>query len=153
MNFYIIQAKGTDLFKVGVTNNTFQRMQSLQTGSPYRLKLDYSLQTDRAFEIEQLILNDFSKFKLQNEWFNLPDYARRMMYTRIKDILATQDITLRVTEGLIKHKEIFSFSGLERECGIPSGTLHKLQPPFRCLPYKWVPVIQQKLDEIFRVLI
>lgn len=153
MNFYIVKAKGTTLFKVGVAKNTFERIRNLQTGSPYRIRLEYSLQSDRSFEIEQLILNDFKKFRLENEWLMLPDYALKMLYSRIKEILACESATLRVSRALVEYKHIFSFSGIERACGIPSGTLHKLNPPYRNLPFKHVPELQKILDQIFRSLI
>lgn len=153
MNFYIFRAKSHDLYKLGVTNNTFERLQAIQTGSPYRLKLEYSLQTNRAYEIEQTLITDFSKFRLQNEWFALPDYAIKMLYARIKEILSHEDVGLKLTQSLVDYSEVFSFSGLERLCGIPRQTLSKLQPPYRNIPYKHIAVLRTKLDEIFRSLI
>jgi predicted GIY-YIG superfamily endonuclease len=69
---YIIQAKGTDYFKIGITNDLKKRLSTLQTGSPIKLYLVryYLIYTD-ANKLEKLIHNYLSEYHIHLEWYSI----------------------------------------------------------------------------------
>lgn len=60
--------------KIGFTNDTNKRLKQLQTGNPNRLNILYSLKTDLAEQIEYELLNKYSKYRLNGEWFKLENH-------------------------------------------------------------------------------
>lgn len=75
---YLIHAEGTNLYKIGISNNPEKRLKSLQTANPYSLKLIFSIKVKNAFDVEKILHRTFSYCKLNEnseeiigEWFNL----------------------------------------------------------------------------------
>lgn len=69
-------------YKVGYSKNPIQRVQSLQTGHPYKLGLFGLLEYDtreEAFRMEQSLHKDFSKYKEQGEWFKWNNQIDQIM--------------------------------------------------------------------------
>jgi predicted GIY-YIG superfamily endonuclease len=67
---YIIQMKGTNYFKIGVSNNLNKRLSTLQTGNPVKLYIVryYIIYTD-ANRLEKLLHNYLSEYHIRLEWF------------------------------------------------------------------------------------
>lgn len=69
---YIIQAKGTNLYKIGWTGreDPAVRLRELQTGNPYSLNIIHTFRGTVADE--QDLHQAFSVFQVHGEWFNIP---------------------------------------------------------------------------------
>jgi predicted GIY-YIG superfamily endonuclease len=67
---YIIQMKGTNYFKIGITNNLTKRLSTLQTGNPIKLYIVryYEIYTNTK-KIEKLLHNYLSEYHIHLEWF------------------------------------------------------------------------------------
>jgi predicted GIY-YIG superfamily endonuclease len=67
---YIIQMRGTNYFKIGITNSLTKRLSTLQTGNPIKLYIVryYLIYTD-ANRLEKLIHNYLSEYHIHLEWF------------------------------------------------------------------------------------
>jgi transcriptional regulator of heat shock response len=74
---YLIQLEGTNIYKIGYTkSNPQKRIESLQTGNPFKLILIDSYTTKRATKVEAALHNryrinkvDEDEYKLLGEWF------------------------------------------------------------------------------------
>ena len=66
---YFIRAEGTDLVKIGVTNDPARRLAMLQTGSPTKLTLWFVILGNREREVE--IHEQFSGARKFGEWFQI----------------------------------------------------------------------------------
>jgi hypothetical protein len=81
MKIYLLQSGDTDCFKIGVSENIAFRIQDLQVGNPYQIKLVASANMDRevfnphaAHITEQALHAIFRDVRLRGEWFKLlPD--------------------------------------------------------------------------------
>jgi predicted GIY-YIG superfamily endonuclease len=72
---YIIQQKGTNTIKIGISDNVRRRVRELQTGSPHKLVVVRTLNCpdrDTAERLEKLSHRRYAKYRLEGEWFNLP---------------------------------------------------------------------------------
>lgn len=73
MNYvYFIWAAGTTRVKVGKSGNPAGRIKDLQVGSPFRLKLLFSIPAgsqNRAGKMERWFHRKFHLFRLHGEWF------------------------------------------------------------------------------------
>ena len=71
---YIIQAEGTDRFKIGITKNSVSnRIKSLQTANPHKLVEVFSFESKYATQVERAVHRFHYSNKLEGEWFEL-DY-------------------------------------------------------------------------------
>jgi len=71
---YLIRAKGTNLYKIGVTDRRIaNRLKELQTGSPIKLELVESIASDNYETIERNLHQIWSKNRAQGEWFEFDD--------------------------------------------------------------------------------
>lgn len=72
-NVYVLQAiEEPTLFKVGCTSGKVsKRLRTLQTGSPYTLRVFLTFQSDRMFDLETQIHNQLRSFHLRGEWFQV----------------------------------------------------------------------------------
>ena len=59
------------LYKIGQTSNMQDRMRNLQTGSPTKLEIVKSIQTDDALMIERKLHNAFKETRIRGEWYAL----------------------------------------------------------------------------------
>lgn len=70
---YFIQAKN-GLVKIGIANNVYLRLESLNTASPVDLNLLFWIETNEARKLESSFHNIFRSKHIKGEWFNLsPD--------------------------------------------------------------------------------
>lgn len=68
---YLINITGTDLYKIGVSNNPQNRLQTLQTASPFDMEIIETKSTPLAYKVENKLHKIFDKYKHKNEWFKL----------------------------------------------------------------------------------
>lgn len=69
-NVYLIQAEN-GLTKIGVSNDAYKRLKTLDVGSPVNLELLFYFNTDEAMRIEGFLHNKFAKKLVKGEWYNL----------------------------------------------------------------------------------
>jgi predicted GIY-YIG superfamily endonuclease len=72
MYVYFIQAGKKGAIKVGITNNVEKRIETLQIGNPYELRVLSLIPCEsraHAFEIERRIHKFFRRQNIRGEWF------------------------------------------------------------------------------------
>lgn len=71
---YIIHCVGFPYYKIGVTIlNPKARVEALQTGVPFELKVEYALQVTDRYEVEYKIHKRYDSKRVRGEWFMLND--------------------------------------------------------------------------------
>jgi hypothetical protein len=62
-------------FKIGVTNNLQKRLQTLQTGCPWRLEVFGVTYDPGAYQMESYLHRYFDRYRIRpdGEWFMPPD--------------------------------------------------------------------------------
>ena len=74
MNVYFIQCNGKNgPIKIGVTSQLKERLETLQTGNPYELRLITSIKLrnmEEAFSLEKKLHKKFRRFLIRGEWFS-----------------------------------------------------------------------------------
>ena len=69
---YIVQAEGTTRIKIGRSTLPGPRLASLETASPYRLKvLRQILAQDSPF-LERMLHQRYQRYRQKGEWFEIP---------------------------------------------------------------------------------
>jgi hypothetical protein len=75
---YIIEAVGTGRVKIGRATDVFKRIESLQTSSPFPLKLRAAWSNGDP-QLEQKLHARFAKERVQGEWFEIPPELAAMI--------------------------------------------------------------------------
>src|SRR3990167_4149023 len=77
---YLIYSEKLDLYKIGVSKDSYKRKHQLQTGTPYILAVIFEYESKYSFKIETALHNFYSVYKhdsdkieLEGEWFALPE--------------------------------------------------------------------------------
>lgn len=72
---YVIKAKGTDLYKIGCSNDINKRIATLETIIPFDLELIYSYRLDSKlkFKLESELHTLLQDKRHKGEWFKLND--------------------------------------------------------------------------------
>jgi len=71
---YLIKRVDENKFKVGVTKNTKQRLQTLQTANAEKLELITTYPSSKwAYRIETAFKNQYKLKRMNGEWFELDD--------------------------------------------------------------------------------
>lgn len=149
MEVYIIKAIGTSLYKLGIAENAQERKCQLQTGSPFRLKLVFRLESEKALKIEQRVHSVFSIFKVHGEWFDLKDHQVITVMAKIRRLQFQEFREHELTRMLCENRRIFNFTQLELKCGLPKDTLQKIHYPNRLVPARHVDKITAYLKSTF----
>lgn len=64
-------------FKIGVSNNTLERIRTLQCGNPIKIELVYeSDYMQNAYQVESTLHRELDEQKIKGEWFALSDLQR-----------------------------------------------------------------------------
>jgi hypothetical protein len=75
MYLYLIQQKGSNYFKVGISTNVKRRLENLQSGNPHKLYVvRYWKIKDKG--IETLVHSVLVEYHVQLEWFDIPDVVK-----------------------------------------------------------------------------
>lgn len=82
MYLYIMKTSGQDLYKIGVSKNPEERLDSLQTGNGEELELVFKFKTNYDFKLETNLHNSYKTNRTIGEWFQftpaqLEDVKRR----------------------------------------------------------------------------
>ncbi len=71
---YLINAYGTDLYKIGITTgNVEKRIKQLKTGNPYELTLVNVFECEYHRKVESWMHKRYSNQREEGEWFTLKD--------------------------------------------------------------------------------
>ena len=106
---YLLHCVGTDIYKIGKSDNIKTRISELRGGCPYELELYAQtwLSTQKgAFAYESHLHNFFDKFRLNGEWFSLSQslfevllddfldpYSQTLFFNGEVPIIARKDLT------------------------------------------------------------
>ena len=69
---YVINAVGTDFYKIGMSRDAENRLKDLQVGSPYDLRVIAKIETDKAVVVERKIHSTLHNMRVRGEWFEIP---------------------------------------------------------------------------------
>lgn len=94
---YLINAQGTDDYKIGVTRKSIQsRIKGLSSGNPYKLVEIAHYETELGYKLEKALHNYFKGLgKDSKEWFEFIDFD--------KDVFL--DICKKLNENLMYLKK------------------------------------------------
>ncbi|MCB9078480.1 MAG: GIY-YIG nuclease family protein [Anaerolineaceae bacterium] len=73
---YIIRMGQTKHYKIGKSNDPQGRLMSLQTASPYKLKLLHTFRADNATAAEESLHAALHQTRMSGEWFKLTDQQK-----------------------------------------------------------------------------
>ncbi len=76
---YLIQMGRRLIFKIGKSNDPKGRLASLQTASPYKLKIVHLFKADNASAAEESLHRYFHENRLEGEWFKLTQAEKNML--------------------------------------------------------------------------
>ena len=68
---YLIQAEGTDNYKIGISQNPHQRLEQLQTGNGLKLIFVQGFETKYGTKLESRMHLHFADKRIEGEWFVL----------------------------------------------------------------------------------
>lgn len=68
---YIIRQGSSRLFKLGVSKCPEQRLKTLQTGNPAKLKLLFTVPCTDAFKVEAIVHDHLKDHRVLGEWFHI----------------------------------------------------------------------------------
>ena len=69
---YIVHAEGTTRIKIGRSALPGPRLASLETASPYRLKVLRQIPAQDSAFLERLLHQRYKRYRQKGEWFELP---------------------------------------------------------------------------------
>ena len=70
-DLYIIKIRNKNIYKIGISNNPYNRLLSLQTSNPYELQLLFIIKKGSFFE--GFLHSLFEEKRMNGEWFRLDD--------------------------------------------------------------------------------
>jgi hypothetical protein len=74
MKLYLIQQKGSNYFKIGISKNIKRRLANLQSGNPNKLYVvRYWDIPKEAYKLESLLHCMFAEYHVLLEWFEVED--------------------------------------------------------------------------------
>ncbi len=68
---YLFNGEGTDLYKIGITQNINERVKGVQTGCPHKIIVIHTFVTNFGEKLERTVQRHFYFNKTQGEWFRL----------------------------------------------------------------------------------
>jgi hypothetical protein len=74
LKLYVIRADKSTLFKVGISEDPKERLRTLQTGSPFRLKIIHAVFVS-SFNQEREAHRLLAPWRIHGEWFDLKESA------------------------------------------------------------------------------
>lgn len=69
---YLIRAAGTNVYKIGSSENPPRRMKTLQSKRKYQLEIIATIYADDCRRLERRYHMQLVKYKIAGEWFLLP---------------------------------------------------------------------------------
>lgn len=83
---YVISETGTNLVKIGISDNPRKRLLGLQTANPRKLVILATWQGGKSEESEYHY--QFSEFRREGEWFELPSCVLKSLLRNKSSVLA-----------------------------------------------------------------
>lgn len=94
---YLIQAKNSNRFKIGMSENPEARLMQIQTMSPLELELIGYYWSDSMYQEEQKWHTRLQEFRVQGEWFQLSE---------VKGFLTSVEFFLKMFEQILRDEDI-----------------------------------------------
>lgn len=121
---YFIKAENTNNVKIGVANDVENRLLSLQTSSPFKLKLKVKIKSESPTLLERTIHYNLRDKQMQGEWFDLDNKTLEIIINKasngkLKSIGEHLDSLIE----WFKKRPSLSLKSLERESNLPYKTL------------------------------
>ena len=76
---YLIRMGRTKFYKIGKSNDPQGRLASMQTASPYKLKIVHVFKADNAAAAEEALHHRLHEARMEGEWFKLTDEQQRLL--------------------------------------------------------------------------
>ena len=92
MEVYIIGNRKEGYYKIGVSNNPEKRLNSVQTGCPFRIELINVYEETKqwpAYRLEHELHIAFRAYNTYGEWFKFTDSEYELLKDEIAHILST----------------------------------------------------------------
>lgn len=70
---YILNIEGTNIYKIGTSQNVSRRIKDISASNPFHIDIIYLQKSVFAYEIEQSIHKLIDDFHIKNEWFKIKD--------------------------------------------------------------------------------
>ena len=84
MQKYLYLITCQNLYKIGVANDVFSRLASLQTGNPFPLSISACYEFNNAEVVERALHEKYSGRRMRGEWFDLSQRDIRQLETICK---------------------------------------------------------------------
>jgi len=75
---YLMHATGTDMYKIGLSENPIKRAEKLNYESPHEIVLVHKILVESMLAIESYFHNLFLDKRIKNEWFRLNEFDVNM---------------------------------------------------------------------------
>lgn len=72
MSYVYVISAGRNAHKIGISSNPKERLSGLQTASPTKLSLVYTIEVERPENIEARAHRILKPWRLEGEWFSIP---------------------------------------------------------------------------------
>ena len=103
---YLVRASKTSFYKIGCSKKPYQRLQSLQTGSPLEIKIIERIFSFDSQGLEKDLHDYYSAYWLRGEWFDFPDEVVREFHSTANDLDKTREETLPLIDHSHEHETI-----------------------------------------------
>jgi len=70
---YVLNIEGTNIYKIGTSQNTQRRIKDIQSYNPFLIDIILIIKTKGAYELEQFIHDLIEDKHIKNEWFKIQD--------------------------------------------------------------------------------
>lgn len=69
---YLVQATKTNFYKIGLSKDPLKRLSSIQTGTPFEVKIIHRLYSLNCVLLEKALHDYYQAYWLRGEWFDFP---------------------------------------------------------------------------------
>ena len=83
---YVINASGTDRYKIGFTKDLKSRLRSFRTAMPTKVDLIFYVWTTDYVYLEKLLHNDFKEMRVRGEWFKFGNDDLHILKSILQDL-------------------------------------------------------------------
>lgn len=75
-HIYLLKAKRTFSYKIGITNDIAKRVKAIESNSPVPIKVEFCIRHPRAKEVEKVLHLKYAKYRIHHEWFTFDRFVR-----------------------------------------------------------------------------
>lgn len=76
---YLLKAKQTSSYKIGITNDIARRVRTIESSSPVPIKVEFCVKHSRAKEVEKALHTKYAKHRIHYEWFTFDRLVRHQV--------------------------------------------------------------------------